>query len=85
MIDEISMIAVILLGLTLVAFAVVMFLLAIENIEKRHRLESYGKGYDSGVTHGIIAYGFFVETALGLCFGVLGLYLMLSGMTVLLS
>lgn len=79
------MIAVILLGLTLVAFAVVMFLLAIENIEKRHRLEQYGIGNDGGGVHGIIAYGFFVETALGLCFGVTGVYLMLGGMTVLLS
>ena len=85
MIDEIAMIAFILLGLTLVALGYVIFLLAFENRERRHRYESYSMGGDDDIARSFIAHGFLVEIALGLCFGVTGLYLMLGGMTVLLS
>ena len=85
MIDEIAMIAFILLGLTLVALGYVIFLLAFENRERRHRYESYSMGGDDDIARSFIAYGFLVEIALGLCFGVTGLYLMLGGMSLLPS
>lgn len=72
----IMLIAVILLGLTLVALGYVIFLLAFENRERRHRYESYSMGGDDDIARSFIAYGFLVEIALGLCFGVTGLYLM---------
>ena len=85
MIDEIAMIAVILLGLTLVALGYVIFLLALENRERRYLYESYSRGDDCDIARCFIAYGRVVETAIGLAFGVLGLYLMLSVMSLLPS